>query len=264
MAKRREQTHIFHLYRTDGTAMFLHPFRQIGRLHALLEKSDVIGHYGREPKVESLTMFRNELYRLIEQEVRAWVSDARFIPKFLVSAGVFLLSYLFLSFVVRDPVPVIDELAISLGVSILTFILVGRKAMQSEVALKRRLAERSRVDSIVFTESAFVLRTEAALLERETAGPADLVEQLVAALGEGGGGLPFNGSEAEAEQLVGYLGEFFESKEFRRTEKRLRTLTRRPDLERRERVGRWLAHRKVDVPLLTLYFQLKSRTRTGA
>ena len=198
MAKRQETLHIFHLYRKDGTALFLHPFRNTERFLTLLEKSTILGHYGSEPRVESLTLFRNELYRLVESEVKRWVSDAKFIPRFILSAAIFLLSYLFLSFVVRDPVPILDEVAVSLGVSILAYILLGRRDMKSEVALKKRIALRSKIDTIAFTESEFVRRLETALTVGEEGNIDFLIEQVIA----GNTALLAEGHEQEAEQIV--------------------------------------------------------------
>jgi hypothetical protein len=260
MAKRGEPIHIFHLYRKDGTAVFLHPFRKTDRLRSLLDKSTILGHYGNEPRVESLTLFRNELYRLVEQEVRTWVADARFIPRFLLSSGAFLLSYLFLSFVVRDPLPVLDEIAISLGLSILVYILLGRKDMQSEAALKRRIALRTSVDAIVFTESEFVKRIEDDLSAREEQKSERLIDELV----RGDGETLVEGHDQEAGQMVAYLDEMFRAGEFKQTEKRLRRLQREGGSHGHATLKKWLESRKVDVPLLSLYIELKRKTKTGA
>jgi hypothetical protein len=259
MAKRGEPIHIFHLYRKDGTAVFLHPFRKTDKLYALLERSEIIGHYGNEPRVESLTLFRNELYRLVEQEVRAWVADVRFIPRFLLSSGAFLLVYLFLSVVVRDPLPVLDEIAISLGVAIVAYILLGRKDMQSEGALRRRITLRTKVDAIVFTENAFVKRIENELIAREGQKPERLIEELV----RPGSGLVVEGHEREAEQMVGYLEEMFRANEFKQTEKRLKRLQREGHARDHDTMRKWLESRKVDVPLLSLYMELKRKTKAG-
>ncbi len=251
--------HIFHLYRKDGTAVFLHPFRRVDRLYALLERSDVRGHYGSEPRVESLTLFRNELYRLVEQEVKGWVSDSRFLPRFLISSAVFLVSFLFLSFVMLTPIPVLDELAISLGLSILTYILLGKKDMQSEGALKRRIALRTKVDAIVFTENDFVKRVEAELIAREGRKPDQLVRELVDADKD----LAVADHEQEATQMVEYLDAMFHSHSFRKTEKRLKRMEREDTAYRHDIMRKWLESTKVDVPLLSLYMDLKRRTRTG-
>ncbi|MFP4113670.1 MAG: hypothetical protein ACOC2Y_03525 [Spirochaetota bacterium] len=259
MAKRSEPIHIFHLYRKDGTAVLLHPFRETEKLFTLLERSEIRGHYGNEPRVESLTLFRNELYRLVEQEVRAWVADARFIPRFLLSSVIFLVVYLFLSIVVRDPVPLLDEIAISFGVSILAYVLLGRRDMQSEGALKRRIALRTKVDGIVFTESAFVKRIEDELIAREGRSSEQLVEELL----RPGSDLVVEGHEREAEQMVAYLEEMFRTTEFRKTEKRLKRMQREGSSGGNDTMRKWLESRKVDVPLLSVYMQLKNTTKTG-
>lgn len=259
MAKRSEPIHIFHLYRKDGTAVFLHPFRNTDKLYTLLEKSELAGHYGNEPRVESLTLFRNELYRLVEQEVRAWVADARFIPRFLISATIFLVVYLLLSFAVRDPLPVLDEVAIALGGSILAYILLGRKDMQSEAALKRRIALRTKVDAIVFTENEFVKRIENELIAREGQKAERLLEELVRPDSD----LVVEGHETEASQMVGYLEEMFRTNEFKKTEKRLKRLRQEGDQDN-DSMRKWLESRKVDIPLLSVYMELKRKTKTGA
>ena len=258
MSKRKDTVHIFHLYRKDGTAVFLHPFRKGDKLFHVLEKSETSGHYGTEPRVESLTLFRNELYRLVETEVKRWVTDARFIPRFILAAAIFLLSYLFLSFVVRDPLPILDELAISLGLSIVGYVLLGRRDLKSESALKKRIALRSKVDTIVFTESEFVRRLETALIARGDDGAEDLLDQVIA----GNAALLAEGHADEAEQIVGYMDAMFQSSEFKRTEKRLQRMQGALADRDRDSMRRWIESRKVDVPLLALYMQLKKEVKT--
>jgi hypothetical protein len=257
MAKRNEPTHIFHVYRKDGTSVFLHPFRSIDKLHANLTKAEILGHYGHEPRVESLTMFRNELYRLVEQEVKSWVADSRFIPRFVLSAGIFLLLYVFLGFVVRDPIPVIDEVAVALGGSILAYILLGRKDMKSEAALKRRIELRNKVDSVVFTESPFVQRVEEVLADREDDSASEFLDQIQSettfSLVEG--------FEEGSRQMVEYLDKMFASSEYRQTQKRLKRLPKEPGNRSRENLQRWLEKQKIDVPLLSVYLDLKRKVK---
>jgi len=246
------------MYRKDGTAVFLHPFRKTDKLFGLLEKADIRGHYGTEPRVESLTLFRNELYRLVETEVKRWVSDARFIPRFLLSAGAFLISYLFLAFVVRDPVPILDEVAVGMGVAVVVYILLGRRDLKSEAALKRRIALRSKVDAIVFTESEFVRRLETALIAKEDEKPWELIEEIIA----GNAALLAEGHTEEARQMVAYLDLMFQSADLKKTEKRIGRFRGSIPERDRDNMGRWLESRKVDIPLLALYMQLKKEVRT--
>jgi hypothetical protein len=202
-------------------------------------------------------MFRNELYRLVEQEVKSWVADSRFIPRFVISAGIFLLLYLFLGFVIRDPLPVIDEIAIALGGSILAYILLGRKDMQSEGALKRRIELRNKVDSVVFTESLFVQRVEEVLAEREDDSHAALIDQIQseAAFSQ------VEGHEEESRQMVEYLDKMFASSEYRQTQKRLKRLPKDAGGRSRENLQKWLEKQKIDVPLLSVYLDLKRNVK---
>lgn len=140
--------------------MFLHPFVRRGSTEQISQNTGLTGSYGREPRVESLTLLRNELYRRIENDVRDWINERRFIPRFLLSAATFLITFLFLTIVIRDPLPVVDETVAAIVLSGVVFIAVGRRFEQSKVAGRRRVMMRSRVDGVVFSEDDFVRRLE--------------------------------------------------------------------------------------------------------
>lgn len=162
---------IYHISLRDGTALFLHPFVKSGDMIELGSSVELVGRYGREPRVESVTMLRNDLYRRIENDVRDWINERRFIPRFLLAAGAFLVVYLFLSVVIRDPLPVLDELLIGLGAAIITFIVVGRRFEQSRAAARRRVTLRSKVDAVVFSEDRFVYTLEELVQQLEERDP---------------------------------------------------------------------------------------------
>ena len=162
---------IYHLSRRDGTALFLHPMMKPGSMLDLSSEVELVGKYGNEPRVESVTMLRNELYRRIEDDVRDWINERRFIPRFLIAAGVFLVIYLFLAVVIRDPLPVLDETLIGLAVAALAFVVTGRRFEQSKAASQRRVQLRSKVDGVVFSEDPFVVEVEALLQQLEGREP---------------------------------------------------------------------------------------------
>ncbi|MEX2442877.1 MAG: hypothetical protein WD492_04705 [Alkalispirochaeta sp.] len=151
---------IYHLSRRDGTALFVHPFTKRGSMLQHAEHTEMEGRYGREPRVESITMLRNELYRRIEHDVRDWINERRFIPRFLIAAALFLIAYLFMALVIHDPLPIIDEILIGLGVGVFGFIVAGRRFEQSGAASQRRVALRAKVDAVVFSEDPFVHQVE--------------------------------------------------------------------------------------------------------
>jgi hypothetical protein len=151
---------LYHFARRDGTPLFLHPFLKPGSTLEITSTTELQGKYGAEPRVESLTLLRNDLYRRIESDVRTWINERRFIPRFLISSAVFMLVFLFMSLVLRDPIPIVDEFLVSGGLAVFTYLVVGRRFEHSRTAGDVRVMLRSKVDGVVFTESPFVREVE--------------------------------------------------------------------------------------------------------
>lgn len=245
---------IYHLYRNDGTSLFLHPFDEKEKSIDIYEKKEIIGKYGREPRVEALTAFRNELYRIVENRVNAWIAESRFIPKFLISAGVFLATYLFMALVIRDPLPMIDEIAIGLGVSILTFFLIGRKDRRSDVSLKKRVELRTKVDRIIFQEDDFVREIEDALWKMEKEDADHLVEEMLDPIK----GRLSKEEREDAKRIAGYLQGRFKPADLRRKEKILKKFDReRKKGNQVKAPGILGAGGKVDLSLFAVYTRVK-------
>lgn len=249
--------HIFHIYRADGTPIFLHPFTSrsdAGRVGVLLERAELTGLYGAEPQVEALTGFRNELYDVVEGEVRRWVSEERFTPHFLTAAGTFLAVYLLMSFLIRDGLPMIDELAFALLGSIGVYYYLTRKNMRSEPAVKRRVTLRGRVDGIVFSESEFVKRIERALQEQERESTDSILRSFDWYV-EADFARDY---EETARQMVEYLEARFSDRSSRRMAKRMMRRERLSESEREiSAIRKWAHAKRVDLPLFAVYVELK-------
>jgi hypothetical protein len=252
-----DRTIIFHLYRQDGSALFLHPFDSTESVFQYLEAGEVAGKYGKEPRVESLTLFRNDMYQLVERSVASWLTEARFIPKFLVSSAVFLVVYLLMSLVFRDPLPMVDELLIAFGASILTYILMGRRDRSSNVALKKRVEFRTKVDRIVFEEDPFVKKVEEALQWNEAAEREKVLQSLFVPLDES----MEESVKRDAVQLLAYLERRFSSGHFKKQEKLLEKYEASTEASQDiEQVNRWVESKNVDLGLFALYRWLKRAT----
>jgi hypothetical protein len=81
----------------------------------------------------------SSLYYAIDRGVDRWIQDMRYVPRLLLVACVFLVTYFVFSLAVRDPIPIIDELLIAGVVSVLLWTVLARKDKQSAVAMKKRL-----------------------------------------------------------------------------------------------------------------------------
>ncbi len=252
-----QPVHIFHAYRKDGSPLFLHPFGGKRRITDILENRAVDGLYGKEPRVESLTMFRNELYRIIEKDVKEWISEVRFLPRFLISAAAFVVAYLFMALVVRDPLPIIDEIALALGAAIVSYIVVGRRDVRSGAAAKRRIAMRTKVDNIVFEQSEIAEDFETLLGRTEKADTDDVISMLSETSSTGGLAGYYGDNNEALGQLLSYLNDFFSGSDYRKRERRI--LKGNTPIGDRERTAlkRWIATKNVDLPLFAAYLSIK-------
>ena len=242
---------IFHIYRKDGSSIFLHPFSEPDFLLKLDNDYEIVGKYGHEPRVESLTMFRNDLYRLIESAVKSWINDIRFIPRFVLSAAVFLIIYLIAAVVIRDPIPVIDELALGLGGSIAMFFVLSKKDQNSEKSSKKRLYLRLVVDKIVFEEDEFVKEVEEVLHYNESIDRNGLINS-ISIVDE----KSFcNSSPEDIKQLISYLDNRFSGKIYRKKIENLENLEK-------NKISRWAEDNKIDLSLFVMYKKLKKKINT--
>lgn len=237
---------IFHIFRKDGSSIFLHPFSEPGFILKLDDDYEIVGKYGHEPRVESLTMFKNDLYRLIESAVKSWISDIRFIPHFILSAVLFLVIYLTAAFVIRDPIPIIDELALALGGSIALFFVLTKKDRNSEKSSKKRLELRLVMDKIVFEEDEFVKEVEEVLHYNESIDKSGLIDSILTSDAR-----KFGSSNSEdMQQLISYLDTYFSGKIYR---KKIINL----DKLEKSKISKWAEDNKIDLSLFVMYKKLK-------
>lgn len=253
--QQKEKIYIFHIFRSDGQSLFLHPLSNPDKLVAQLGNAEVIGRYGKEPRVEALTLFRNELYREIETSVKRWLADIRFIPKFLISAAVFIITYFFLSFVIRDPVPLIDEIAISLGVSVVLYYLLSRRDISSEKATKKRLVLRSAVDKITFRQSPFVQQVEKILHQNESSSIKEVIRQILEPIEQ----QLSESQKEEADHFIQLLEGKFNFKRIKRKERKFQRYLKGSS-DKSQHIHKLGKAKKLDFPLYAVYKSLKKIT----
>ncbi|HDQ14474.1 MAG TPA: hypothetical protein ENN41_06645 [Sediminispirochaeta sp.] len=213
---------IFHLYRRDGSAIFLHPFQKPESFLSFDERTRVTGKYGREPEVENIIAFRDELYRAVDTAVRRSVADSRFLTNLLLSAGTFLLLYFVFTFGVRDPIPMLDEILLSLGITAVLHIRRTRKDQKRPQARELQKKLREKVDNIEFNQAPFVKEVEELLHRYEAVDPRRLFDFF------------FQGEEMaldqddlnDARQLLAYLDRYFSGKKYRRQRRSIDQLSK--------------------------------------
>jgi hypothetical protein len=251
----KPQAYIFHLLMKDGEPLLLDPFRGVERLESTLAERTVEGRFGAEPRVEVLTMFRNELYRTVDDAVRRWLSEKRFIPRFLASAGVFVLAMFVMAYVLRGglPIPVIDELAISLAASVGAYLAIGRKELASEMATKKRVALKNAIDRITFVPSQLLVRVEESLRRYESENLEEVVSEILDPADE-----PLDELErTEAVEFVKLLEDQFKFARLRKGERELKNFMSDRGAERSTNLRRWAESQRLDFPLYAVYKRFK-------
>ena len=71
--------------------------------------------------------------------VSRYIQDKHYLPRLFISAAVFLIVYLFCSLVIRDPIPMLDEILLSLVFSLLVWIFLSRKDTRTALSSKLML-----------------------------------------------------------------------------------------------------------------------------
>ena len=247
--------YIFHVLLKDGESLLLDPFRGVERLESILAERTVEGRFGTEPRVEALTLYRNELYRAVDAAVRRWLSEKRFIPRFLASAGVFVLAMFVMAYVFRGglPIPVIDELAIALGASVVAYLAIGRKELASEMATRKRVALKNAIDRITFVPSQFLVRVEEALRRYEAENLEGLVSEILDPADE-----PLDEPErTEATEFVRLLEDQFNYARLRKGERELKNFLAERGAERGTNLRKWAESQRLNFPLYAVYKRFK-------
>ncbi len=249
-----EAVHIFHVVRRDGSELFLHPFTGDESTLTMLEQQPVEGLYGAEPEVSTLTGLRDDLYRIAERSIRRWDAEARFVPRFLLSAAVFVVAFLFFSLVVRDPLPVLDELLIAFGLAAALYTVLRRRGRLSEPVERKRIAVQKQIDAIMFTESDVVSRFENQLHLHEA------MDDPVRALRDQREPA-FRDEDLELiAEAAGYLAMRYRGLSVRRRGRHLL----RSDHVNSERIRKWADSHGIDLRLFTFYLRLRRAVESAA
>ena len=254
-APEKPTAYIFHVLLKDGESLLLDPFRGVERLESTLAERGVEGRFGTEPRVEALTLYRNELYRAVDAAVRRWLSEKRFIPRFLASAGVFVLAMFVMAYVFRGglPIPVIDELAIALGASVVAYLAIGRKELASELATRKRVALKNAIDRITFVPSRFLVRVEETLRRYEAENLEGLVSEILDPADE-----PLDEPErSEATEFVRLLEDQFNYARLRKGERELKNFLAERSAERGTNLRKWAESQRLNFPLYAVYKRFK-------
>jgi hypothetical protein len=151
--------------------LVVHPFNQ-KMPYNNTETSQIMGRYGVGEVPSQADSIRVELYAAMEKGARKFFLDKGYYLRLALCSTVFVVVYLFLSIIVRDPVPLIDELLVGTFAAAAVFFASERKALSSREHLETVLRLRRALDGAYFSESRVVDLFEAWRDEVLALGPA--------------------------------------------------------------------------------------------
>jgi hypothetical protein len=129
----------FVLRRDRGASIYLTPFQSVNASGAWNEQEEITWFSSSALTTHEKDDALFSLYLQMDRGVDRWIQDARYLPRLLLSAGVFLVTYFFFSLAVRDPIPMFDELLIAGGAAVAFAVYLTKRDKKSEMAMKRRM-----------------------------------------------------------------------------------------------------------------------------
>ncbi len=147
------------LSRHQKNSLCLSPYLDVDRMDDWKEDEEVVlkssGMLTKSQKDEATYA----LYSAIDFCVDRWIQNKQYVPRLLICALIFTASYFVLSLAIRDPLPLIDEIAISVGLTLLGWSALAKRDTRSSVAQRRRyeLKVRASERQEVIEQQLFVL-----------------------------------------------------------------------------------------------------------
>jgi hypothetical protein len=132
----------------------------------------LLGRYGTGDMPVDTEALRGELNKAMEAGAREYYSSKGYYMRIILSASIFIAIYLFASIVIRDPIPLLDELLLSGVAALLYFFWSERRALRSNAHTDTVLSLRKALDLSFFKESRVVDIYESLADESLSLGPA--------------------------------------------------------------------------------------------
>lgn len=198
----------YHIQRKIGRDVLLHPLTQNKEVISWEdEQIETLVSSESDPSVREQVTY--ELYGLIDGAVDLWIQELKYIPRLINSALAFLVIYFFLSFVIRDPLPLVDELIGASIAAVAVYLITASKNKRSTLAMKRRSELKGLVDQMSMRIDPTLEVYQKLLDEFDQMAPLTLADQITGNDEQ----LPAVSLPASSPVIHQYLGEYLRENE---------------------------------------------------
>lgn len=150
----------------------LHPFEPGSPVFSRPGDISILGRYGAGEAPGNVPSVRSELHGAMEKGARRHFLEKGYYLRLAMTTATFIVVYLFFSIVVRDPLPLIDELLLGGFAAAAVFYASERRALSSPRHLDALVSLRQALDGAYFSESRVVDLVESWRDEAIALGPA--------------------------------------------------------------------------------------------
>lgn len=123
--------------------------------------------------------YRLKAYNNVDNSVELWIQEKRYFPRLIVSAFTFLIVYFFMSLVLRDPIPMLDELVGSTIATVAMWLFISKKDKMGPLTNKKKLEIKREVSNAEFKELEGLSTIEAYLDNLRSLDNIDLSDRLL-------------------------------------------------------------------------------------
>ena len=244
------------LLRKVGANLYLSPYLKTDKVTLLDADTPVVlkssGMLTKNQKDEASFA----LYRAIDFSVDRWIQDKQYVPRLLICAVVFLVTYFFMSLAIRDPLPMIDEILVSSGLSIFCWVALARRDTRSSLALQRRYELKGKAGSPDYQEQEGIFALESFLQDVSNLDMQDLSDAICLVEKKEFTLLPEGQRGPWAEEFLELLLLHWKvrQKNLWRMVRRVRAVreSRKPNLRLSQRLFHLSMQQRIDLPLIAL------------
>lgn len=166
------------LLRKIGQNLYLSPYLKTDKATLLDAETPVVlkssGMLTKGQKDEA----SYALYSAIDFSVDRWIQDKQYIPRLLICAAVFMVTYFFMSLAIRDPIPMLDEMVVSTALTIFCWVTLAKRDTRSSLALQRRYELKGKAGSPDYQEQEGLFALEAFLQDISSLDMRDVCDNL--------------------------------------------------------------------------------------
>lgn len=130
--------------------LYLTPFLKDKMIGSKDSEEKVVWYSSEKLNEEDRDNARLFAYKEIDESINLWIQEKRYFPRLLISAFTFLVVYFFMSLVIRDPIPMLDEMVGSFLGAILMWMFISKRDKQSDIVNKKKLEIKREVSNADF------------------------------------------------------------------------------------------------------------------